>query len=220
MGTKTKFGFAACAAAGLIASAGFSYAGAQAQQGDTEIQITPQAEAEAEPIFISEEVVQPLPENAETDAAENAEVAEVAAPKAASLRQLMAATDAPHSMSRELECLAGAIYFESRGEPIEGQLAVAQVIINRTDSAVFPSDYCGVVTQRAQFSFVKNGRIPTNRGNAAAWERARKIARIAHEGLWDSEARDSLYFHATYVSPRWARSKQARATIKSHIFYR
>ena len=220
MGTKTKFGFAACAAAGLIASAGFSYAGAQAQQGEAETSIAPQADAEAEPIFISEEVVQPLPENDEADAATEGVIAQAAAPKASSLRELMAAVDAPSAMSRELECLAGAIYFESRGEPIEGQLAVAQVIINRTESGVFPSDYCSVVTQRAQFSFVRNGRIPTNRSNAGAWERARKIARIAHEGMWDSEAGDSLYFHATYVRPRWARTKQARATIKSHIFYR
>ena len=67
---------------------------------------------------------------------------------------------------------------------------------------------------------MKNGRIPSNRGNAVAWEKARKIARIAHEGLWESEAGDALYFHASYVKPRWARSKVARATIKTHIFYR
>lgn len=217
MGNKTKFGFAACVAASLIASAGFSYADAQAQQGETEILNAPQADAADETVFLSEEVVQPLPEETETDLAANTEVE---APAADSLRDLIAQVDAPQTLSRQLECLAGAIYFESRGEPIEGQLAVAQVIINRADSSVFPSDYCGVVTQRSQFSFVKNGTIPTRRSNAAAWERARKIARIAHEGLWESEAGDSLYFHATYVKPRWARSKQARATIKTHIFYR
>tara|TARA_B100000678_G_scaffold258803_1_gene238672 strand:+ start:600 stop:1262 length:663 start_codon:yes stop_codon:yes gene_type:complete len=220
MGTKTKFGFVACAAAGLIASAGFAYADAQAQEGDTQIQVAPQPEATDAPVFISEEVVQPLPETAKTDAAAEPDNAEAAFATAKSLRELMTEVDAPRTMSRELECLAGAVYFESRGEPIEGQLAVAQVIVNRAESSAFPSDYCGVVTQRSQFSFVKNGRIPTRRSNAGAWERARKIARIAHEGLWDSEARDSLYFHATYVRPRWARTKQARATIKSHVFYR
>ena len=96
----------------------------------------------------------------------------------------------------------------------------SQVIINRAESSAFPSDYCGVVTQRSQFSFVKNGVIPSRRSNAAAWERARKIARIAHEGMWNSAAEDSLYFHATYVKPSWARKKVARATIKTHIFYR
>ena len=215
MGQKTKFGFVFCAAAGLISSAGLSYADAQAQQGDIQTISTPEQEASADPVFISEEVVQPLPEPEETP-----EAVEAAVPEAASLRELMSSVDAPQTLSRQLECLAGAIYYESRGEPIEGQLAVAQVIINRAESSVFPSDYCGVVTQRAQFSFVKNGRIPTRRGNAAAWERARKIARIAHEGMWDSEAGDSLYFHATYVKPRWARTKVARATIKTHIFYR
>ena len=218
MGTKTKFGFVAGAAAGLIASAGFAYADAQAQQGDTEILTAPQPEASTQPVFFSDEVVQPLPDQDETEA--DVESADAAAPKAASLNELMAEVDAPDTMSRELECLAGAIYFESRGEPIEGQLAVAQVIINRAESSAFPSDYCGVVTQRAQFSFVRNGRIPSRRSNGAAWERARKIARIAHEGLWQSEARDSLYFHAKYVRPSWARHKQARATIKTHIFYR
>ena len=215
MGQKTKFGFVFCAAAGLIASAGLSYADAQAQQGDVEPISVPEPEASADPVFISDEVVQPLPEPEETPA-----VVEAVVPDADSLSELMANVDAPQTLSDQLECLAGAIYFESRGEPIEGQLAVAQVIINRAESTVFPSDYCGVVTQRSQFSFVKNGRIPTNRSNAAAWERARKIARIAHEGLWQSEARDSLYFHATYVRPSWARHKQARATIKTHIFYR
>ena len=67
---------------------------------------------------------------------------------------------------------------------------------------------------------MKNGVIPSRRSNAAAWERARKIARIAHEGMWNSAAEDSLYFHATYVKPSWARKKVARATIKTHIFYR
>ena len=220
MGTKTKFGFVACAAAGLIASAGFAYADAQAQEGDTEILIAPQPETADAPVFISEEVVQPLPETAETDAAAETDDVEAAFANAKSLRELMAEVDAPRTMSRELECLAGAVYFESRGEPIEGQLAVAQVIINRAESSAFPSDYCGVVTQRSQFSFVKNGVIPSRRSNAAAWERARKIARIAHEGMWNSAAEDSLYFHATYVKPSWARKKVARATIKTHIFYR
>ena len=220
MGTKTKFGFAAFVATGLIASAGFAYADAQAQEGTAETLITPQPEATDAPVFISEEVVQPLPEKDETAKTADASDAEPEFAKASSLRELVAEVDAPSTMSPELECLAGAVYFESRGEPIEGQLAVAQVIINRAESSAFPSDYCGVVTQRSQFSFVKNGVIPSRRSNAAAWERARKIARIAHEGMWNSAAEDSLYFHATYVKPSWARKKVARATIKTHIFYR
>ncbi|HJO66877.1 MAG TPA: cell wall hydrolase, partial [Sphingomonas sanguinis] len=62
--------------------------------------------------------------------------------------------------SEELRCLAGAIYFEGRGEPLAGQLAVAQVILNRTKSGRFPTDVCNVIKQRGQFSFVRGGEIP------------------------------------------------------------
>jgi len=170
------------------------------------------------PVFVEKEVAQEIP--AETAETEPALPSSDETPRASSLRELVAMTPTDGALSEELQCLAGAVYFEARGEPIEGQLAVAQVIINRAESSAFPSDYCGVVTQRSQFSFVKNGVIPSRRSNAAAWERARKIARIAHEGMWNSAAEDSLYFHATYVKPSWARKKVARATIKTHIFYR
>ena len=168
--------------------------------------------AAAAPVqFVSQEVVQPTPEPKAADA----RLAE-----AGSLSELVAAMPEGGSMSREMECLAGAIYFESRGEPLAGQLAVGQVIINRSESGVFPSDYCGVVYQPSQFSFVRGGTMPRIDRGSAAWHRATAIARIAHEGLWDSKAGDSLYFHARYVKPSWSRTKIARATIDSHIFYR
>lgn len=138
----------------------------------------------------------------------------------ASLPELVASIDRDAPMSPQMRCLAGAIYFESRGEPLEGQLAVGQVIVNRADSELFPDDYCGVVTQRSQFSFVRNGRLPEPNKSSSAWHRARAIAQIAHRGLWDSRADDSLYFHATYVKPSWSRRKVARATINRHVFYR
>ena len=124
------------------------------------------------------------------------------------------------SLSEEMQCLAGAVYFESRGEPLAGQLAVAQVIINRAEDRRFPSSYCGVVFQRSQFSFVKNGHMPRIRTGTLAWKRAQAVARIAHRGLWDSEASDALYFHANYVRPSWSRRKVALATIDTHVFYR
>ncbi|WP_126174727.1 cell wall hydrolase [Tsuneonella rigui] len=168
--------------------------------------------AAATPVqFVSQEVVQPTPERKAADA----RLAE-----AGSLSELVAAMPEGGTMSREMECLAGAIYFESRGEPLAGQLAVGQVIINRSESGVFPSDYCGVVYQPSQFSFVRGGTMPRIDRGSAAWHRATAIARIAHEGLWDSKAGDSLYFHARYVKPSWSRTKIARATIDSHIFYR
>lgn len=141
-------------------------------------------------------------------------------PAAASLPELIASMGQDAPMAQQMRCLAGAIYFESRGEPLEGQLAVGQVVVNRAESELFPDDYCGVVTQRSQFSFVRKGRIPEPNKSSAAWRQAKAIAQIVHQGLWDSRADDSLYFHATYVKPGWSRRKVARATINRHVFYR
>jgi hypothetical protein len=162
------------------------------------------------PRFVSEPVVQPVPEEDEGAPLSEAE----------SLHELVTIVPADEGLSRDMECLAQAIYFEARGEPLSGQLAVGRVIVNRTQSPLFPSDYCSVVTQPAQFSFVKKGRIPAVRTTSTAWQRAKAIAVIAHQELWESEAQDALFFHATYVRPSWARQKMARATIDSHIFYR
>ncbi len=217
MSRKTKIvTVAALAAATTFTIASAEISGANARQGDDTRILQPQLTDETVPVFVSEEVVQPLSETVEQPDTVTTE----AAPKASSLRQLVADISASETLSREMECLAGAIYFESRGEPLAGQLAVAQVVINRAESRVFPSSYCGVVHQRAQFSFVKNGRMPRIRRGSVAWKKARKIARIAHEGMWESEAADSLYFHAKYVRPNWSRKKTARATINTHIFYR
>ena len=123
-----------------------------------------------------------------------------------------------HAASAELECLAGAIYFESKGEPLPGQLAVAEVIINRTKSGRYPTTMCGVVKQRGQFSFVRAGRLPPIPKQSAHWRKAVAIAHIALKDLADSPARNALSFHATYVSPRW-RMKRV-ATVGNHVFYR
>ena len=195
--------------------AGAEETGAQVAQA-TETEVTePTAELTQEvvPVFVSEEVVQELPEEAPQEFNGNL-------PQAESLRDLVAAMPAAGELSDEMRCLAGAVYFESRGEPLAGQLAVAQVVINRSESSRFPESYCGVVYQRAQFSFVRGGSMPRIKTSSDAWKRATAIARIAHQGLWDSEAQDSLYFHATYVKPRWASRKTRRAAIKTHIFYR
>ena len=158
------------------------------------------------PRFYAEEVVQALPEDQPSDAASLAELVETMP------------ADAP--LSRDLQCLAQAIYFEARGEPLAGQLAVGAVIVNRTTSGRYPSDYCSVVTQRGQFSFVRGGRIPAPDEGSPAWTRARAVAQIAHRDLWQSAAGEALFFHARYVRPGWARNKVALATIDSHIFYR
>lgn len=192
-------------------------ANAQAAQAAPVIELPQDGELTGErmPVFVSEEVVQAVPETAEL-----ADDGDEPGRSHNSLAELIAAMPAQTQLSPEMECLAGAVYFESRGEPIEGQLAVARVIVNRSEARAFPSSYCGVVFQRSQFSFVKNGTMPSIKRSSAAWKRAKAIAQIAHEDLWDSEAGDSLYFHADYVRPSWSRQKVARATIDTHIFYR
>lgn len=118
----------------------------------------------------------------------------------------------------EMECLAGAIYFESKGEPLTGQLAVAEVILNRAKSGRFAPSVCGVVKQRGQFSFVRGGRIPAiNEGNAQ-YRKALAIAHIAVQDLADSPASNAISFHATRVSPGWRMKRVAR--VGNHIFYR
>ncbi len=163
------------------------------------------------PQFVSRPVVQAVPTIADEPAAP---------PSASSLRDLIAKMPIDTELDEQLKCLAGAIYFEARGEPLAGQLAVAEVVINRAASGRFPVSYCGVVLQKSQFSFVKRGRMPALPSDTATWHRAKAIAQIAHRGLWDSEAEGSLYFHARSVSPSWSNRRQAMARISNHVFYR
>ncbi|MCF8882992.1 cell wall hydrolase [Erythrobacter sp. SN021] len=213
-------GFTALVAAiALTTFAGAEGSGANAQVA---AQATETATTEAPlteevvPVFVENEVVQELPAQAEAESENFADDV----PQADSLRALIDAMPAAGQLSEELQCLAGAVYFESRGEPLEGQLAVAKVIMNRAEDRRWPSSYCAVVYQRSQFSFVKNGRMPRIKTGSAAWKRAQAIARIAHRGLWDSSAEDAVYFHAKYVRPGWSRRKVAVATIDTHVFYR
>jgi N-acetylmuramoyl-L-alanine amidase len=118
----------------------------------------------------------------------------------------------------QFECLASAVYFEARGEPLEGQLAVAEVILNRVRSGRFRGTVCDVVTQPSQFSFVSRGVIPAAPRESAAWARAAAIAHIAMNDLADATGDESLFFHAISVNPRWGRPRLAR--IGNHIFYR
>jgi N-acetylmuramoyl-L-alanine amidase len=119
----------------------------------------------------------------------------------------------------ELECLAGAVYFEAKGEPLAGQHAVAHVILNRMHSGRFPKTACGVVKQRGQFSFVRAGRFPPIARASAAWKRALEVARSALGGSGASPAGKALFFHARYVAPAW-RGVTRVAAIGNHVFYR
>ena len=120
--------------------------------------------------------------------------------------------------SREIECLAGAIYFESKSEPLAGQLAVGEVIANRAKSGRFASTFCGVVFQRGQFSFVRGHSMPGIARGGAQWKTAVAVANIVSAKLKSSSAPRALFFHATRVSPQWHATRVA--TIGNHIFYR
>jgi spore germination cell wall hydrolase CwlJ-like protein len=121
--------------------------------------------------------------------------------------------------SRELECLAVGIYFESKSEPLAGQLAVGEVIANRANSrGRFPSSYCGVLLQRSQFSFVRGRAWPAVPRSSRQWQTAVAIAKIVDQDLKDSAAANALFFHAKRVSPRWKLKRVA--AIGNHIFYR
>ncbi|MCB2050225.1 MAG: cell wall hydrolase [Novosphingobium sp.] len=169
--------------------------------------------------FSAQAVVQPLPENYGKEPVETSdETASDATVDADSLAELVAMTPTDQQLSQNMQCLAGAIYFESKGEPLEGQLAVGRVIVNRADSGRFPSSYCGVVFQRSQFSFVRGGKMPRINKSSRAWREAKAIAQIANDGTWDSPAKGALFFHARYVSPGWR--LQRVAIVENHVFYR
>ena len=117
-------------------------------------------------------------------------------------------------------CVAVAVYHEARGETIAGQLAVAKVIMNRAASDKYPSSWCGVVKQRKQFSFVRNGRLPSVKKTSAAWSKALAITRIAADNSVANLPDDVLWYHADYVAPKWRHNLKRVNKIGAHIFYR
>ena len=134
------------------------------------------------------------------------------------LAQLVADYSATETPDEQTDCLARAVYYESKGEPLSGQLTVAEVIINRAESGRFASTLCGVVRQRGQFSFVRGGHIPTPPQASRDWRTAVAIAQIATRDLADGAAPRALFFHARHVNPRWRLTRVA--AVGNHIFYR
>jgi hypothetical protein len=140
-------------------------------------------------------------------------------PPAPPLIELVADNEGAETANAEQDCLASAVYFEAQGEPLEGQLAVAEVVLNRTRSGLYPATICGVVTQPAQFSFVRRGTIPRADRRTEAWRRAVAVARIAQAGELRLLPRDVLWYHADYVAPGWGRRLARNTKIGLHIFY-
>ncbi|WP_448659378.1 cell wall hydrolase [Sphingomonas sp. CJ99] len=155
------------------------------------------------------EIVQPLPsEPADRDESIDYDT----------LAAAVADQDVPRDLDDQHRCLATGVYFESKGEPLSGQLAVAKVILNRTKSGRFPTDVCDVLTQRGQFSFVRGGRLPTVNADSRAWRTAVAVARVALDGHWDNPVPGALYFHARHVSPGWRLARLG--SVGNHVFYR
>ena len=124
----------------------------------------------------------------------------------------------------EWQCLAEALYFEARGETVEGQFAVAEVILNRVDSSRFPDSVCGVVNQgtgrqfACQFTYTCDGK-PETISDPRAWENVGKVAITAIKGLPRTLTRGATHYHTTSVSPSWARQYNRVAQIGVHLFY-
>lgn len=169
-----------------------------------------------QPLLAQPDAVEVLtPETPETD-----QITEQPAVDASQdLPTLVAELRSADAGSHELECLATGIYFESKGEPLAGQLAVGQVIANRAESGRrFPSTYCGVLFQRGQFSFVHGRSLPRVPHSNRQWQTAVAVARIVDRNLKDSVVGNALFFHARYVSPGWHLKRVA--SIGNHVFFR
>ena len=125
-------------------------------------------------------------------------------------------------LTDEANCIAVAVYHEARGESLEGQLAVAKVIMNRAASGKYPASWCNVVKQPWQFSFVnpRSGQYPAVNTSSASWRKALGVTRLAVANAVQSVPTDCLWYHADYVAPSWGRRLTRVDKIGAHIFYR
>ena len=126
---------------------------------------------------------------------------------------------------KQMSCLAEALYFEARGEPIEGQLAVGEVILNRVEDTRYPSSICKVVNQgtgrrfACQFTYTCDGKLETVH-ERKPYEMALKIAKILMTTHDRKLTRGSTHYHSNYVNPKWSKKFERVAKFGRHIFYR
>jgi hypothetical protein len=161
----------------------------------------------------------PLAPQADSEETRDSASVEPSVKPAGDLATLVAQFRGSDAGSRELECLAAGVYYESKSEPLAGQLAVGQVIANRANSGRrFPSSYCGVLFQRGQFSFVRGQSYPAVPRASRQWQTAVAIAKIVDQELKDSAVPNALFFHAKRVQPRWRLTRVG--SVGNHVFYR
>jgi N-acetylmuramoyl-L-alanine amidase len=206
------FSQAAIAVAMTMSFLGLSAQSAPSQAAEVERVSLPQTTATVASDPGQEQVLLPTP----TGLADN----ELAAGDSVAYPTLAAAVAAQSQHDGDdaaIQCLAGAIFYEAKGEPLSGQLAVADVIINRSKSGRFPEDVCGVVTQRGQFGFVRGGRIPSIDENSSHYRTAVAVAKVAMAQAWDGEAERALYFNRGRAPAAGLRKV---AAIGNHVFWR
>ncbi len=127
--------------------------------------------------------------------------------------------------SKQWRCLTEALYFEARGENLVGQVAVAEVILNRVDSKSYPNLVCGVIQQgqnkrnACQFSFICDGKVE-HIGDRGSFEELGKVAWVMLQGKPRLLTGKATHYHAASVHPRWAKRLVRTARIGNHIFYR
>jgi spore germination cell wall hydrolase CwlJ-like protein len=140
------------------------------------------------------------------------------------MRPFVLKTDAA-DQTRAVHCLAQAVYYEAAREPLRGQEAVAQVVLNRLRHPAYPKSVCGVVYQGAelptgcQFTFTCNGAV-RQAPEPALWDRAIFVARQALGGFVDRDVGSATHYHAAYVAPYWAPTLVKMTQVGQHIFYR
>ena len=177
------------------------------------------AEARAQPVVTGQALLKRLALDVPVDL----EAKALAAPRPALPFTTQAAS--VEDALRAEDCLTAAIYYEARSEPLDGQRAVAQVVLNRVRDRAFPRSVCGVVYQGSerstgcQFSFTCDGSMDRPR-NPQAWERSRGVAAAALAGSVYAPVGSATHYHANYVLPWWASSLVRVGTIGSHLFYR
>jgi spore germination cell wall hydrolase CwlJ-like protein len=155
---------------------------------------------------------QPVAFDAQTNGAPQAQPDDAAPP---TLETLVARNgDDIDNIDSDTECLAKVVHHEAANQPLDGQLAVAEVIVNRTHSARFPNSPCAVVNQRGQFFRVDAYHVAHT---SPRWRTAVAIARIAEAGEARPVVPDALFFHAAYARPR---GREGIIQIADQVFYR
>lgn len=211
---KSRMLFAGAAAACLLSATGVTLAAAHAEIFDAAAIPAPPAATNILPAATPQPAdpaeAQPAAPAAAPAASPAATPAPAPAPTAEPVRRAVAST----GTDAELTCLARVILYEAGAESRAGQLAVAQVVLNRTRSGRFPRTICGVINQRGQFSAIRSFRAPTG----ARWTRALALAREARAGARAPGIGNALFFHAAHVPAFRGRTRVAR--LGGHIFYR